>query len=51
MPPTHALATLLTLAGAILVTSLWKQLLKLILVGFVLIFCFGLYSIVTVMTR
>jgi hypothetical protein len=45
------LATLVALAGAVLVTSLWKQLLTLVLVAAVLIFCFGLYNIATVMTR
>ncbi|GAA1125573.1 hypothetical protein GCM10009630_24250 [Kribbella jejuensis] len=45
------LAMLITLSGTILVTTLWKQLLKLVLVGAVLVFCFGLYNIVVVMTR
>ncbi|NUR94741.1 MAG: hypothetical protein HOV67_05710 [Kribbellaceae bacterium] len=45
------LAMLITLAGTILVTSFWKQLLKLVVVGAVLVFCFGLYNIVVVMAR
>lgn len=45
------LAMLITLAGTILVTSFWKQLLTMLLVGAVLVFCFGLYNIVVVMTR
>lgn len=51
MPPNQILATLVALAGAVLVTTLWKQLLTLVLVGGVLIFCFGLYNIVAVMTH
>ena len=51
MPPTQILATLVALAGAVLVTSLWKQLLSLLLVGVVLIFFFGLYNIAHVMAR
>ncbi|WP_165547317.1 hypothetical protein [Kribbella sindirgiensis] len=45
------LATLVALSGAVLVTSLWKQLLKLVLTVAVLIFCFGLYNIAAVVTR
>jgi hypothetical protein len=43
------LATLVALAGAILVTSFWKQLLTLVLVAAVLVFCFGLYNIAVAM--
>jgi uncharacterized membrane protein len=45
------LAMLVALAGTILVTSFWKQLLTLVLVGAVLVFCFGLYNIVVVVAR
>ncbi|WP_327634237.1 hypothetical protein OHB24_30155 [Kribbella sp. NBC_00482] len=48
MPPEQILATLVALAGAVLVTSLWKQLLTLVLVGIVLIFCVGLYNVAVV---
>lgn len=51
MPPHQILATLVTLAGLVLVTSLWKQLLTLVLICGVLIFCFGLYNIASVMAR
>jgi uncharacterized membrane protein len=50
MPPNQILATLVALAGAVLVVSLWKQLLTLILVGIVLVFFYGLYNVV-VMAR
>lgn len=45
------LGMLVALAGTILVTSFWKQLLTLVLVGAVLVFCFGIYNIVIVMAR
>jgi hypothetical protein len=45
------LAMLVALAGTILVTSFWRQLLTLMLVSVVLVFCFGLYSLVSVMAR
>lgn len=51
MPPNQILAILVALAGTVLVTSLWKQLLTLVLVGGLLIFCFGLYSLAAVMTH
>ncbi|MEU8221913.1 hypothetical protein [Kribbella sp. NPDC048915] len=45
------LAALMTLAGAVLLTSLWKQVLKLLLAAAVAVFCFGLYNIAQVLTR
>lgn len=45
------LAMLVALAGTILVTSFWRQLLTLMLVSVALVFCFGLYSLVSVMAR
>jgi hypothetical protein len=51
MPPTQIVATLVALAGAVLVTSLWKQLLTLVLVGAVLVFFFGLYNIATALAH
>jgi hypothetical protein len=49
MPPDQIRATLIALAGAVLMVSLWKQLLKLVLVGLVLIFCVGLYNVAAVL--
>ncbi|MFF0340966.1 hypothetical protein [Kribbella sp. NPDC004875] len=51
MHHTQILATLVALSSAVLMVSLWKQLLTLVLVGIVLIFCFGLYNLATIMTH
>lgn len=50
MSPDQIHATVVALAGAVVVVSFWKQLLTLVLVGVVLIFCVGLYHVVAVMT-
>jgi hypothetical protein len=43
------LPILVALACSVLMVTLWKQLLILVLVGVVLIFCYGLYSVAVVM--
>jgi hypothetical protein len=43
------LPILVALAGAVIMVTLWKQLLILVLVGVALIFCYGLYNVAVLM--
>jgi hypothetical protein len=43
------LPILVALACTVLMVTLWKQLLILVLVGVVLIFCYGLYNVAVLM--
>jgi hypothetical protein len=43
------LPILVALAGAVIMVTLWKQLLILVLVGVVMIFAYGLYNVAVLM--
>lgn len=49
MSPNEILPILVALACAVLMVTLWKQLLILVLMGTVLVFCLGLYNVAVVM--